>query len=115
MKYRVVPSVEIELEDLSASAYVDGQEDLSEEEKLIREIAAAEQEITRVESVSAPTDRSAESRAYKKLVQSKELDKLRRTVREAREFYRIMMAVKSEKDIQAAVQAVRNSGESGWN
>lgn len=103
MNSQFVNSEDIDPNNLTAEAYVD-EAPLSPQEVFLRELEAAESHLERVESRVDEGDAT-----YTKLFKSRELNKLRNTVKEARQYAKLAGALKTERQIQAAVAAMKSA------
>ena len=83
MNTEFVPSSNINPDDLTAEAHMP-QESLSPEETFLRELEIAEAAIQRVD------DMPVHDGNYSKLFKSRELNKLRKTVSEAKHYAKLM-------------------------
>ena len=106
MNSEFVNSEEIDTSDLTAEAYVSqgAEEPMSPQEVFLRELEMAESHLERVESQADDG-----STTYTRLFKSRELNKLRNTVKEARQYAKLAGAIKTERQIQTALAAMKSA------
>jgi len=106
MNSEFVNSEEIDTSDLTAEAYVsqEAEEPMSPQEVFLRELEMAESHLERVESQADDG-----STTYTRLFKSRELNKLRNTVKEARQYAKFAGALKTERQIQTALAAMKSA------
>jgi hypothetical protein len=77
---------------------------MTPQEVFLRELEMAESNLERIESFA-----DEGSAAYTKLFKSRELNKLRNTVKEARQYAKFAGALKTERQIQMAIAAMKSA------
>jgi hypothetical protein len=110
MNSEFVNSEEIDLDNLTAEAHVSQGDDdaagepMTPQEVFLRELEMAESNLERIESSA-----DEGSATYTKLFKSRELNKLRNTVKEARQYAKLAGAIKTERQIQTALAAMKSA------